>query len=111
MSMKCRCGSDDKLVVQDGKVVRTADNKPHVCIGQEKPTNFSNDEFLKKKQKEILVAKSMSPVTAYTIKQNLILEEMEHVLIEEDPKLEKNVQKLGMKLKIIYQSMPDDMKK
>lgn len=118
MSMKCRCGSNDKLVLKDGKVINTKDGNPHICIGETQPKDFSSDEYLKKKQNEIMLESSKknkdepeSKITKYTREHNLILEEMEHVLIDEDPKLKTNVQKLGMKLKIIYQGMPEDIKK
>jgi len=98
MSMKCRCGSDDKLILKAGAIVRKVDSLPHVCMGQEKPTTFDKE------------VKPESTITEYTRKQNLILEEMEHVLIEENPELKNNVQKLGMKMKIIYQGMPLELK-
>jgi len=44
MSMKCNCGSDDKLISKDGAIVRKADNMPHICLGQTKPTQFLNEK-------------------------------------------------------------------
>jgi len=32
-SLKCRCGSDDKIKFVKGKMIRIADGKPHVCLG------------------------------------------------------------------------------
>jgi len=50
-SMKCRCGSDDKLKVIDSVIVRIADNKSHICLGQE--SKVADTKFLENKQKEI----------------------------------------------------------
>ena len=30
--MKCRCGSDDRIIFTNGKLMRVADDKPHVCL-------------------------------------------------------------------------------
>jgi len=112
MSMKCRCGSKDKLQIKNNEIINQ-DGRKHICLGKTEPTNFSNDAFLKKKKNEIMLQaetdtdpKPESEITKYTRKQNLILEEIEHVLIDEDPSLKTNVQKLGMKMKIIYLGLP-----
>ena len=31
-SPKCRCGSDEKLVIKGGVILRARDDKPHICL-------------------------------------------------------------------------------
>ncbi len=33
-SMKCRCGSGDKIQFKDGKITRISDGKPHICLDE-----------------------------------------------------------------------------
>jgi len=117
MSMKCRCGSDDKLILKSGAIVRKNDNQPHVCLGQDKPTDFSNDDYLKNKQKEIQekpTTKSKPAGTKAVIDLNLPIslqnfvtvehakiKSIENILTDLDVTLAKNPQKLGMYIKII----------
>jgi len=51
-----------------------------------------------------------SKVAKYTEGEILILDEIERVLIKQDPTLKNNVQKLGMKMKLIYQGIADSDK-
>lgn len=107
--MKCRCGSDDQLVLKDNSIVREGDSMPHICLGETEPTKFLTNDENEIKPKEEPV-KEESPITKYTIQQDKILNEMEIALIDRDPTLKSNVQKLGMKLKIIYYNMPLKMR-
>ena len=43
MSLKCRCGSEDKIRFVDGNMIRELDHKPHICL----------DGFLKSRQEQI----------------------------------------------------------
>lgn len=54
--------------------------------------------------------KAESIITKYTKQQDNILIEIEDALIQQTPSLKTNVQKLGMKMKIIYQCMPTGVK-
>lgn len=33
-SMKCRCGSGDKIQFKKGKMIRVSDGKPHICLDE-----------------------------------------------------------------------------
>ena len=33
-TIKCRCGSDDKIIYKDGQMTREADGKPHICLDE-----------------------------------------------------------------------------
>ena len=33
-SMKCRCGSGDKIKFKEGKMTRESDGKPHICLDE-----------------------------------------------------------------------------
>jgi len=33
-SMKCRCGSGDKIKFKDNKMIRASDGKPHICLDE-----------------------------------------------------------------------------
>lgn len=33
-SMKCRCGSEDKIKFVGGKMTRVSDGKPHICLDE-----------------------------------------------------------------------------
>jgi len=118
MSMKCRCGSDDRLSFDGNQIVRIADKKSHVCLDEDTSSKEEKqkqqedrDEYLMKKQKEIIFGtKEESMISSYTKRENDILNEIENVLIEQDSSLKCNVAKLGMKMKIIYLGMSDSDK-
>jgi len=108
-TMKCRCGSNDKIIFVKGVMIRKADNKPHVCLGAEQaPTTAEAAAELGIKHEEQLSK-------GHTIKQatkNKIREAYSHIrLIEEtlleedievyDGKLKDNLPKLGMMIKMV----------
>ena len=33
-TMKCRCGSDEKISYVDGKMIRETDGKAHICLDE-----------------------------------------------------------------------------
>ncbi len=37
-TLKCRCGSDDKIRFESSVMIRIADGKPHICLGAEVAT-------------------------------------------------------------------------
>ena len=115
MSLKCRCGSDDRLSFDGNQIIRIADKKSHVCLDEDTSSKEEKqedrDEYLKNKQKEIMLGtKEESMVASYIKRENNILNEIENVLIKQDYSLKDNVQKLGMKMKIIYLGMSDSDK-
>lgn len=95
---KCRCGI--KVISRDGTIVNDVDGKPHKCFTSEKEIMLKSDN----------PSKEESKISRYTKQEDDILNEMEMVLIERDSSLKINVAKLGMKLKIIYQSMPNELR-
>ena len=56
-SPKCRCGSDEKLVIKGGEILRVKDDKPHICLDDiDRVPEFKNTISEQKKVIEGLVA-------------------------------------------------------
>jgi len=106
-TMKCRCGSDDKLIIVKGIITRKADNKPHVCLGNQ-DTIAPEPPTPAEAAAEIGIIPA--PGETYTIEKIRAaykhIRLIEKTLLDEDVevydgKLQNNLPKLGMIMKMV----------
>lgn len=106
MSMKCRCGSDDKIIFIDDIATRAVDNKQHICLGAKHAPTAEEIGINPTKQEEHAADATKGKIKNQIREAYRYIKLIETTLLEEDievydGKLQTNLPKLGMVVKMV----------